>query len=67
MDGDESGTRDQSVEVEGDVRDAGDSDGPDGEEDESAPVNSGIVNLGALGSPPVSELHFPVSILANHD
>ena len=53
MDGDDPGARDQSVEVEGDVRDAGDGDGPDDEEDEGATVNPGVVHLGTLGSPPV--------------
>ena len=62
MDGDDSGARDQSVEVEGDVRDAGDGHGPDDEEDEGATVNSGVVHLGALGSPPVTKLDFQVSI-----
>ena len=61
MDGDDPGARDQSVEVEGDVRHAGHGDGPDDEEDESAPVNSGVVHLGALGSPSGSKIYFEAS------
>ena len=61
VDGDDPGARDQSVEVKGDVRDAGGGDGPDGEEDEGATVNSGVVHLGALGSPPVSKSYFQVT------
>ena len=51
---DDLGVREQSVEVESDVRDARDGDGSDDQEDDGAFVRPGVVHLDTLRNPPES-------------
>ena len=55
MNRDDLRARDQSVEVESDVGDAGEGDGPDDHEDDGAFVHPGVVHFDVLRTPPESK------------
>ena len=55
MNRDGLGVREQSVEVESHIHEAGGSDGPDDQEDDGACVHPVVVHLEGLGTPPESK------------